>query len=320
MAETGINVRSLQKSWRIAMPATLEKAARGASNGNLGTIKGFASLESPDHAKEEVIQRGLSWEYWLENGHFKWNHETKDHQSAPSEFVGVGTKAQATRHDGVEATYVEGVLFDTPMARDVLELAKSLQKVGRQIGLSVEGGIQVRMDSDNRVVHWDAAAKKWLDEQGQPAGEGKRIAQAVVVDVTITPHPMHPDARASVEQLTRSLTAALDVGYPQPSPAEERGAGAALVPQSGVASKKKRLAKGDDDEGTDEPAEQEQSEQEEADVGDDPDLALSHDQACLKAMQRFPNLTFGQASALVKVISDELNRGCSARPIAGGSR
>jgi len=269
----------MTKSWSFWMPATLGKSSY--RNASPTKISGVASLESPDHADEEVLQEGLDWSYWLQHGFFKWNHGTPDRPSLPEEFVGVGTLAERREVDGVARTYVEGDLFDTPMARQVIDLARALEKEGRQLGLSVEGGILVRQERDGQPLSLDRDGV-WRDEQGV-AGQGARIARAVVVDVTITAHPMHPEARMS---LARSLLSALDAGHG--APADAPGAGAALLPQSTEPQPPAKPAA--------------------------PGRSLSHDEACLAVLKRYPHMPYSEAERLVQTIRQELFRSCAEQP------
>jgi hypothetical protein len=275
----------MTKSWSFWMPATLEKSASRAAP-SLAKISGIASLESPDHADEEVLQEGLDWSYWLQHGFFKWNHGTPDRPSLPEEFVGVGTLAERREVDGVAMTFVEGNLFDTPMAQQVVDLARALEKEGRHLGLSVEGGILVRQERDGKTLTLDRDGV-WRDEQGV-AGQGARIARAVVVDVTITAHPMHPEARMS---LARSLLSALDAGHP--APADSPGAGGPLLPQSIEQETKKAV--------------------EPVPPGEPPAAGrmLSHDEACLAVLKRYPHMPYSEAERLVQTIREELFRSCA---------
>jgi len=289
VAEQPTVLTGMTKSWSFWMPATLGKSSY--RNASPTKISGVASLESPDHADEEVLQEGLDWSYWLKHGFFKWNHASPDRPSLPEEFVGVGTLVERREVDGVAMTYVEGDLFETPMARQVIDLARALEKEGRHLGLSVEGGILVRQERDGKTLTLDRDGV-WRDEQGV-AGQGARIARAVVVDVTITAHPMHPEARMS---LARSLLSALDAGHP--APADSPGAGGPLLPQSTEPETKKAV----------EPAA--------APPGDAPAAGrlLSHDEACLAVLKRYPHMPYSEAERLVQTIRQELFRSCAEQP------
>lgn len=247
------------KSWSFFLPAELTKAKQGEKGAY--RLRGFASVEGLDHAAEEVLQDGLDWSYWKEHGFFKWNHGTAERPSLPEEFVAIPERAELVAlEDGRKATLVEGHFLDTPFAVSVARLAETLQQEGRQLGLSIEGGIIRR--------------------------EGNRIPQAIVVDVALTPHPMHPEARATVEGLARSLLAALDVGHP--APADRPGAGGDLVPQS---------------------------------ITPQPTRAtLDVDSAVLRVLKRFPTLSYAEGKVIIDEVSAALAFGSGSSNGAGGGR
>ncbi len=330
-AEQIEGLAGLAKSWSFWMPATLVKE-RGAT---VTKIKGFASLQTPDHIGEEVIQTGLDWSHFRREGLFKWGHGTADRPSDPGDFVAKATKAEiVTAPDGTPATYVEGNLLDTEKAKRVVELAKALEKQGQQLGLSVEGGVITREDATGRVVTYSKERKGWFYTDGTPAGPGKRIAKAIVVDVAIDPHPMHPDARATIESLARSLSAAMEggvtAGYGSPEPADASGNGAPLIPQSPPKKKGKRgevaavtepLTKGEDEEeGEDAEEEDVASDAPEHEEGEAPmEKALTVDQAKDAILHRYPGMSSEEATALLAVIETEFRVAPGSEPVATGA-
>lgn len=189
---------TLEKSFNFWMPATLQKAAENEAGQDAPRrIKGTASLDTPDMVDDEVLQKGLDWEYFLKHGFFKWEHST-----LPNAYVGYPDKVETiVLPEGHHATHVEGFLFDNEMAKEIASLADALAKAPgnpRQLGFSVEGSIVER--------------------------SGNQIAKAIVRNVAITASPCHPDAR--MEILARSLA-----GFPEPN-TETTSGGAALIPQS----------------------------------------------------------------------------------------
>lgn len=242
---------ALNKTFNFWMPVELRKAADGeeAAKGPV-RIGGFASLSTPDLVKDEVLQEGLDWSYFLEKGFFKWEHPAPGKSSQPEDYVGYPDIVETvTLNGGGKATRVEGYLLsNNEKVNEIVRLAKSLADMpdnSRQLGFSVEGVILER--------------------------EGSKIPRALVKDVVITAHPMHPDAK--LEILARSLAA----GFPQPDQSTTTG-GAALIPQS-------------------------------IDGGTLAVSTLTYDQAVLRVLKKFPDMTYVSAAAIV----DEVAKACGTK-------
>lgn len=169
-------------------------------------IGGVISRETKDQQGETLSQDGVDWSYFLDKGWFNY-----EHRSGPDNVLGHPEKVTTVSIDGKPATKVEGVLYlGKAKAREIYETAQAMRKAGanRSLGFSVEGQVVER-------------------DRGNP----NRITKARVLNVAITAHPVHPDAR--LELLVRSLTAA-GVGYQSPAaPSTDPGASMSpLVPQS----------------------------------------------------------------------------------------
>ena len=240
----------LQRSWSLSVPASV--ICKGDGEGE-STLEGYASVEGDDHGGEEVLQEGLDWSYFLQDGFFKWRHETANRIAGPDDFVAISKSVELVDLNGVKASKVTGVFRDTPTAKSVIKLADDLQKAGRQLGLSIEGGTSARSDEHGHVAYL-CSDRKWRDDKGAVVeNPGKKIVKGIVIDVAIDPHPMHPKGRMSVsQQLAKSLMGALEAGSPEPAPPADRRSGSELLPQSiegRVNSRKKRasraLANGD---------------------------------------------------------------------------
>jgi hypothetical protein len=170
-------------------------------------IGGIISMETKDQQGETLLQDGLDWSYFLEKGWFNY-----EHRAGPDNVLGHPETVTSVRHGGKPATRVEGVLYlAKAKARDIYETAQAMQKAGtsRRLGFSVEGQVVQRDGMDS-----------------------KRIKKARVLNVALTAHPVHPDAR--LEVLVRSLMGAGGVGYQSPAvPSGDPGAVLSpLIPQS----------------------------------------------------------------------------------------
>lgn len=174
----------------------LEKA--GANGGGeepmVGRIGGIISSETVDQQGETLVQNGMDWAYFLSKGWFNY-----EHKAGAENVLGHPEKVTACTYRGSPATQVEGVLYlHKPRAREIYETAVAMQKAGnaRQLGFSVEGEVKMR--------------------------KGKQVAAARVLNVAITAHPVHPDARLEI--------IAKSIGYQTPS-IMSGGSISPLVPQ-----------------------------------------------------------------------------------------
>jgi hypothetical protein len=182
---------------------------KGSPNGGdaepmTARIGGIISMETVDQQGETLVQDGVDWTYFLDKGWFNY-----EHAAGPDNVLGHPERVTTTTVDGKPATRVEGVLYlAKSKAREVYETAQAMQKakVNRRLGFSVEGQVVERDPSNHR-----------------------RIKKARVLNVALTAHPVHPDAR--LELLARSLTAA-GVGYQTPSIPSTIGSLSPLLPQS----------------------------------------------------------------------------------------
>lgn len=211
-----------------------------APAGKQKRIAGVVSTESKDRQDEIVLQRGLDFSDFVQNGWYNDNH-TKDTDGILGypEFTKPFKKGEKLP-DGtvakVNGTWAEGYLLDTEKANRIYELGKALQKTGRRLGFSIEGRIERR------------------------EGPGKKvIAKALVRNVAITNCPVNTDSR--LEIVAKSLQAVekaepsdlekmLTMGPATPGqaiagsgPRTGTGAGAILAPQSLEHDKKKRKPK-----------------------------------------------------------------------------
>ena len=153
----------------------------------VGRIGGIVSTQATDQQGERLIQDGIDWSYFLTKGWFNY-----EHKAGPDNVMGEPTAVRATTFEGQPAHEVEGVLYlHNEAARKAYSNACAMKKAksSRRLGYSVEGQVLAR---DSR--------------------RPKDIIKSRVLNIAITAHPVHPDAR--LEVLARSLTSA---GYQNPS-------------------------------------------------------------------------------------------------------
>lgn len=201
-------------TFAIWAPMSLSKARPngGDSEPMVGRIGGIVSSETLDQQSETLDQDGVDWSYFLDKGWFNY-----EHQSGPDNVLGHPERVTRIDHGGKPATRVEGVLYlAKARAKEIYETAQAMAKAGggRRLGFSVEG----------QVVERDAKDKT-------------KIRKSKVLNVAITAHPVHPDAR--LEVLARSLMAVKSfpmgmagVGYQTPADPFTGGSISPLVPQS----------------------------------------------------------------------------------------
>ena len=156
-------------------------------------IRGVASTEHMDQDGDTIVQDGLDFSYFLKRGFFNDNHSkgTTDVLGYPDKVYPIALEDDGKK---VRATAVEGYLLDTPEAKRIADLARSLDGTPRQLGFSVEGPPPVR---DPRNPN--------------------RIIKAVVRNVAITNCPVNPFTKLDLVKSMR-LSKALSVGGPGQSP------------------------------------------------------------------------------------------------------
>ena len=163
--------------------SVFEKA--DAPAGQHRRIGGIVSLETKDRQEEVILQRGLDFSDFVQNGWLNDNH-SRDTDGVVGYPEGVkffrkgqvmpnGKKAPANGH------WMEGYLLEGYERADrIWNLAKALEKTKRSLGFSVEGKILKRI------------GKKM-----------KTIAKALVRNVAVTNCPVHTSAH--MEILAKSL-------------------------------------------------------------------------------------------------------------------
>lgn len=155
-------------------------------------IGGIVSTDGLDRQGETLIQEGLDFDPFLKGGWFNDNHDP-----STDSLVGYPEMAELRElPDGRKGWYVEGYLLKGyERAERLWSLANSLQKSGRRLGFSVEGGITAR-------------------DPESP----QRVLKAVVTEVAITRCPVNTET--SLHVLAKSLAAGHAVGNPGAAPGE----------------------------------------------------------------------------------------------------
>ena len=174
--------------FQVLEKATTEQSKESESM--VGRIGGIISSETEDQQDEILIQKAVDWDYFMSKGWFNYEHGT-----GPENVLGHPESVTQTTYKGKPATRVEGVLYlHKARAREIFETAKAMQKAGgnRNLGFSVEGQV--------------------LERDG---GDRRKITKSRVLNVAITAHPVHPDAR--LEVLARAFGAGATAGYQNPA-------------------------------------------------------------------------------------------------------
>lgn len=132
--------------FRVEMAAEVfEKAGEPGKERRIG---GIITTESADRQNEVVLQRGLDFSEFLANGWFNDNHS-----KATTDIVGYPIRVEKTVYNGKPAHRVEGYLIAGHEPSDkIWKLAQALQKTGRRLGFSIEGGIGRREGPDGRTI------------------------------------------------------------------------------------------------------------------------------------------------------------------------
>lgn len=179
-------------------------------------IGGYASTSSEDRQGDEIVQKGLDYDDFVNYGWFNFDHHNDQILGYPDK-----DKCKIDSH----GFYVEGTLLKgVEIAKNMWETALALQKSGanRKLGFSVEG----------KVLQRNALGK---------------IVKAKIYNVAITPNPVNTSC--TWDALVKSFTTdkddidkALEAGHGDAS-------GSAIVPESlESAFKTLSYAIGDDEE------------------------------------------------------------------------
>ncbi|MHB1418289.1 MAG: hypothetical protein ACYCX4_01690 [Bacillota bacterium] len=126
-------------------------------------VQGVASTEHPDLQREEVIQKGMDFAPYLNEGFINW-----DHLKGPENLLGEPFREDGARiiaYKGKPALFTKGWLYEGIQRSDaVWDLMQVLEKSGsdRKLGWSVEGGILARLGKKivNSVVRHMAITYK----------------------------------------------------------------------------------------------------------------------------------------------------------------
>jgi len=160
-------------------------------------IGGYASTEERDRQNEVVLGKGLDWSEFVNFGYFNDNHD--QHTGA---VVGVPENVAYQKGHG---WYTEGYLLQgVERARQIYELAKSLEDTPRRLGFSIEGKILERL--------------------------GDKIVRALIRNVAVTASPVNTSCVWSV--LAKSWATDLEVKALSAGHARSpEGGGRVLVPE-----------------------------------------------------------------------------------------
>lgn len=186
------------------------------ANSDEWRIGGYASTSSEDRQGDEIVQKGLDYNDFVNYGWFNFDHHNDQILGYPDK-----DKCKIDSH----GFYVEGTLLKgVETAKNMWETALALQKSGanRKLGFSVEG----------KVLQRNAFGK---------------IVKAKIYNVAITPNPVNTSC--TWDALVKSFTTdkddidkALEAGHGDAS-------GSAIIPESlESAFKTLSYAIGDDEE------------------------------------------------------------------------
>ena len=169
------------------------------ANSDEWRIGGYASTSSEDRQGDEIVQKGLDYDDFVNYGWFNFDHHNDQILGYPDK-----DKCKIDSH----GFYVEGTLLKgVEIAKNMWETALALQKSGanRKLGFSVEG----------KVLQRNALGK---------------IVKAKIYNVAITPNPVNTSCTwdALVKSFTTNkddIDKALEAGHGDAS-------GSAIVPES----------------------------------------------------------------------------------------
>lgn len=159
----------MESNFNFWMPLEIDLQKSGKGKTQM-RIKGIASTADIDTDQEVLEPAGFILDRLTKSGYFNYDHRAKEN---PMYIVGEPDKAEIRNGQ----LYVEGNLYDTPLAKDIWNFASTLQKSGstRKLGFSIEGKALER-DPFNQ----------------------KRITKALLTGIAITPHPKNSNTLMDV--------------------------------------------------------------------------------------------------------------------------
>lgn len=175
------------------------EAFEKAGDDNPMRIGGMVSTDRLDKEGERILQEGLDFNPFLNEGWFNDNHgrKTGDVVGYPTEtkFVRKGEKLPNGKTSTTNGWWAEGHLVNTDKGREIWGLAQALQGTKRKLGFSIEGRVQQRDPRDP-----------------------SRVTKAVVKHVAVTHCPVNTDTE--LESLSKALMAGSSISNPGTSPGE----------------------------------------------------------------------------------------------------
>lgn len=152
------------------IPAEFYKS-KTSDGKKLMRIKGIASTPDEDSEGEVLEPAGYDLSRFLKTGFINYNHLAK---SDAAKIIGEPENAYVTKNGKL---YIEGILYNTELAKSVYSIANTLQKSGsnRKLGWSIEG----------RAMERDVV-------------NPKRITKALITGVAITPNPVNSNTYVDI--------------------------------------------------------------------------------------------------------------------------
>jgi hypothetical protein len=180
--------------------------ARSTDDGKCRIIEGIASTPHTDLQSENVTQKGINFDYFLNHGYFNW-----DHKPGAENKIGEPWEVKVTP----KGLYVKGMLYKGKKVADaVWEHINSLSKnIGskRKVGFSLQGKTVQR--------------------------HGKKILKCWIQDVAITTAPINYNTYLDIVKAfdgysweNTDINKTLSVGHQT----SHQTGGSALAPESGI--------------------------------------------------------------------------------------
>jgi len=136
-------------------------------------IGGYTSTERLDRQEEQLLAKGLDFRECVQYGWYNDNHVQDT-----AAVVGIPTLIELHDTDLGPRWFAKGYLLeDYPRATAIWQLAKSLRKVGRKLGYSVEGKVTDR--------------------------DGPVVIKAIIRNIAVTANPVNTDCTWDV--LTKAM-------------------------------------------------------------------------------------------------------------------
>lgn len=113
-------------------------------------IQGIISTENPDEAGEVMVQKGMSFDYFIKKGAIN-----REHMQGPENILGAPVELKSIKYKGVPATFMKAYLYsESPKVQEIMQTVKAMNAANsdRSLAFSVEGAVLERDKNNPKII------------------------------------------------------------------------------------------------------------------------------------------------------------------------